>query len=178
MRIISGKYKGRLLKAPAGDLTRPTAAKIKEAIFSMLGSCEGLSVLDLFAGSGQLGLEAMSRGAKKLVLVDSRTAAVLRENTAKVGADGVGIIKADYQAALKRLAGEKFDLVFLDPPYNSDYLDKILPVLPAYLARAAVVVVETVPDKPLPVVGLEVVKRRTYGKTTEIVIYQTAGEQE
>lgn len=123
MRIIAGDAKGRTLKAPVGNDTRPTSDKVREALFSILmREVPGSRVLDLFGGTGALGLEAMSRGAESCIICDVSVKAIMsiRENVAAVMKErpGVTVIKADYRTALNSLVGNKFDLVFLDPPYR------------------------------------------------------------
>ena len=128
MRIITGKAKGTKLCTLEGeDVTRPTSERAKEAIFSMIQfEIEGRRVLDLFAGSGQLGLEAMSRGAEYAMFVDaSRDAmAVVKKNAEKTHFfTECGYLVSDYRSYLRKAAGrERFDIVFLDPPYRSDDL--------------------------------------------------------
>ena len=128
MRIITGKAKGTKLCTLEGeDVTRPTSERAKEAIFSMIQfEIEGKRVLDLFAGSGQLGLEAMSRGAEYAMFVDaSRDAmAVVKKNAEKTHFfSECGYLVSDYRSYLRKAAGrERFDIVFLDPPYRSDDL--------------------------------------------------------
>src|SRR5881394_1213907 len=116
MRIIAGEWGGRRLAAPPGRDTRPTSDRVREALFSILGPLDGARVLDLFAGSGALGLEALSRGAAQATLVERAPAALraLRENVAEV-------VAADARAYLRaaREQGAQYDLVFLDPPYNA-----------------------------------------------------------
>ena len=125
MRIIAGEAKGRTLFAPQGAQTRPTSDKIRGSMFNILGArVPGARVLDLFGGSGALALEALSRGADAAVIADSSRAAVqaIERNARSVLKDEFDsrcrILKADYRAALSQLAGEAFDLVFLDPPYR------------------------------------------------------------
>ena len=119
MRIISGAWRGRTLEAPPGLTTRPTADRVREALFSMLasrlGSFEDLRVADLFAGSGALGFEALSRGAAHATFVESgaAAAAVIRRNAAKLGAD----VKILGGSAMALPRSEPFDLIFADPPY-------------------------------------------------------------
>lgn len=121
MRIIAGEWRGRPLKAPPGTATRPTADRVRETLFSMLvsriGSFEGLRVADLFAGSGALGFEALSRGAAEAVFIDSdpAAAAIIRANAAALGA--VDRIRALGGSALALPRSKPFDLVFADPPY-------------------------------------------------------------
>ena len=122
MRIIAGEWRGRPLDAPPGQATRPTADRVRETLFSMLasrvGSFDGLRVADLFAGSGALGLEALSRGAAFATLVekDSAAAAAIRRNAERLGA--AGRIRILGGSALALPASEPFDLVFADPPYS------------------------------------------------------------
>ncbi|MBQ3013904.1 MAG: 16S rRNA (guanine(966)-N(2))-methyltransferase RsmD [Clostridia bacterium] len=131
MRIITGKARGTKLNTLSGEATRPTAERTKEAVFSMLqNEIAGARVLDLFAGSGQLGLEALSRGAEYAVFNDSsrEAAAIIRANVEKTHfADACEVLSTDWQAALRRLAGrERFELSFLDPPYAGGFLPKVL----------------------------------------------------
>ena len=134
MRIITGKAKGITLKTLDGNATRPTAERVKEAVFSMIQfDIEGRSVLDLFAGSGQLGLEALSRGAQSSVFVDkSRDAiGIIKSNIEKTKfTEQSEVYQADYLDFLKRYSHKKFDIVFLDPPYN---LKMYTPALKAML---------------------------------------------
>ncbi|MDO8736807.1 MAG: 16S rRNA (guanine(966)-N(2))-methyltransferase RsmD [Thermoleophilia bacterium] len=122
MRIIAGTCKGTIIAAPKGSHTRPTADKVRGAIFNMLGDVSGLTVLDLFAGSGALGLEALSRGAAAAVLADSgvAAAAVIQKNIAKLRMENVRMTRRDYLQILKQAAkkGERYDLIFVDPPYK------------------------------------------------------------
>ena len=121
MRIITGSAKGIRLRTLEGDATRPTAERVKEAVFSMIQfDIEGRSVLDLFSGSGQMALEALSRGAASATLVDkSRDAiAIIRDNAAKAKlADKCAIFQSDYLDFIRRSAGKQYDIVILDPPY-------------------------------------------------------------
>lgn len=121
MRIITGSARGTKLLTLSGDATRPTAERTKEAVFSMIQfDIEGRRVLDLFAGSGQLSLEALSRGASDAVLCDSSkdAAEIIKKNTERTRmTDRVKLFSCDYLKLVPRLAGNQFDLVFLDPPY-------------------------------------------------------------
>ena len=131
MRIITGKARGTKLNTLSGEATRPTAERTKEAVFSMLqNEIASARVLDLFAGSGQLGLEALSRGAEYAVFNDSsrEAAAIIRANVEKTHfTDACEVLSTDWQAALRRLAGrERFELSFLDPPYAGGFLPKVL----------------------------------------------------
>jgi 16S rRNA (guanine(966)-N(2))-methyltransferase RsmD len=142
MRIISGEARGRRLRAPRGAATRPTADRVREALFNILGSAAGLCVLDLFAGTGALALEALSRGAAHAVLVDYAEAAarVIQANLAPLGyQDRARVLRLDVARALRLLErqGARFDLVFVDPPYRdsadplrvADLLERLAPTL-------------------------------------------------
>ena len=150
MRIITGRARGTKLQTLAGEATRPTAERTKEAIFSMINfDIAGARVLDLFAGSGQLGLEALSRGAKSAVLNDSsrEAAAIIRANAEKTRlVDSCEILSTDWQPVLRRFSGrEKFNLVFLDPPYAGGFLPKVLAKMIEWdlLSDGAVIVCES-----------------------------------
>ncbi|WP_332262381.1 16S rRNA (guanine(966)-N(2))-methyltransferase RsmD [Paenibacillus sp. GSMTC-2017] len=132
MRVIAGVARGRALKAVPGTNTRPTTDKVKEAIFSMIGPYfDGGTVLDLFAGTGGLGIEAWSRGADKIILVDKEKTSIdiIRLNVKTAGAESaVEIYRNDAERALKALSKRdlKFTLVFLDPPYRMTEMDKLM----------------------------------------------------
>ena len=122
-RIIGGTAGGRRIKAPAGDSTRPTSDRVREALFSAIdsefGSINGLRFLDLYAGSGAVGLEARSRGAGVVTLVehDRRTAALIRQNVKALGFSGVDVVVSSAARALAQPPRAPYDIVFLDPPY-------------------------------------------------------------
>ncbi|MFC1650558.1 16S rRNA (guanine(966)-N(2))-methyltransferase RsmD [Candidatus Latescibacterota bacterium] len=122
MRIIAGKLRGRKIKAPKGLTTRPVLARIREALFNVLGDIEGTRVLDLFAGTGAVGIEALSRGAESLVAVekDFRQYRIIMDNLSIMGIEAE-VIRTDVKTALEKLstAGRMFDFVFADPPYES-----------------------------------------------------------
>ncbi len=131
MRVISGKYRGKNLIGFDIDGTRPTMDRIKESMFAMIqNKINGSVVLDLFAGSGSLGIEALSNGAKSIYLVDNNIELIniIKKNTS--GMDNVSIIKSDYRDALNNFKDIKFDIIFLDPPYKlnliNDAIDKII----------------------------------------------------
>ena len=123
MRIITGKAKGINLKTPTGDLTRPTSDRVKEAVFSMLQfDIEGRTVLDLFAGTGQMGLEALSRGAREATFIDKSKEAIklIKENAEKTHLlENAIIFQIDYLEFLQKNIGKTYDIIFLDPPYAS-----------------------------------------------------------
>ena len=132
MRVITGIARGRRLKEPVGMETRPTADRVKEAIFSSIQfEVEGRKVLDLFGGTGQMGIEALSRGATHCTFVDlqKQAVAIIRENVNSTGfADQSTVIQGDALAFLSRCR-EKFDLIFLDPPYDSGLLEKAMELI-------------------------------------------------
>lgn len=188
MRLTGGLDRGRRLKAPRGLRTRPTAAKIREAIFNILGPPPEGAVLDLFAGTGALGLEALSRGARKVVFVerDRHALAVLRQNLRELGAESRStVIAADVCTGIRRLAvsishedrfsEDRFSWVFMDPPYANE-VDDILAELSDkdLLAGCAVVIVEH--DKrhrpPASIGGLFLTDHREYGDT-ELSFYRS-----
>ncbi len=170
MRIISGLYRGRPIIAPKGDTTRPTADRTREALFSMLtsrlGSFEGLRVLDLFAGSGALGLEALSRGAASCTFVEQDSAALdcLRTNITKLGATGADV-RAQSVMALGP-APAPYDLILLDPPYESGAgivaLERLLRL--GWVAPGALASVETTKKEMIIVEGFDVDVERIHGK--------------
>ena len=129
MRVITGKARGVQLKTPEGMLTRPTADRVKEALFSIINfDIPGASVLDLFGGTGQLGIEALSRGAEKAVFVDACEDAckIIRENLRRTKLETQGrVIRSDYLDYLKHCK-EKFDIILLDPPYAEVFLENAL----------------------------------------------------
>jgi 16S rRNA (guanine966-N2)-methyltransferase len=160
-RIIAGRAGGRRIETPKGDATRPTSDRVREALFSGLDArrvLDGAAVLDLFAGSGALGLEAASRGASQVVLVDSsrRAVAVARRNAAGLGLDGVRVVHAPvlrYLAVLPRASERPADVCLLDPPYalDEDALAQVLLALDGgHLAPGALVVVERDGRSPEP----------------------------
>lgn len=178
-RIISGVAGGRRLRTPSGSSTRPTSDRVREALFSRLehrGLLDGTHVLDLYAGSGALGLEAASRGASLVVLVESHrpAAAVIRANIASLGIDGARVVTdtALHALTVGPVDGIRMDLVLLDPPYDVGEAD-LAAVLTAlvdrgWLAPEAFVVVERAARTPQPSwpAGLELSGERRYGDTT------------
>ena len=132
MRVITGKARGVVLKTPKGMHTRPTADRVKEALFSIIQhDIPTARVLDLFAGTGQLGIEALSRGAKSAVFVDERAdaCALVKENLSKTRLlDDAKVLRSDYAAYL-RGCREKFDIIFLDPPYAEVFLENSLKMI-------------------------------------------------
>jgi 16S rRNA (guanine966-N2)-methyltransferase len=183
VRIVAGRWRGRALRAPKGLAVRPTSDRVREAIFDILGErVSGTSVLDLFAGSGALGLEALSRGASRAVFVESDPAAfaVLRENVETLGAVESEAWRLDYRQALRRLRARsmRFDLVFLDPPYRKGLAsDSSAALCRADMVRAggAVVVEEAVraPEASFPE-GWVLSTDRRYGDTRVMLFEMSA----
>ena len=132
MRVVAGSARGVVLKTPDGMQTRPTSDKVKEAMFSIIQfDLPGAQVLDLFGGTGQLGIEAVSRGAKRAVFVDHREEAcrLIKENLARTKLlEQCSVIRSDYLAYLKRCK-EKFDIILLDPPYAEVFLENSLKMI-------------------------------------------------
>lgn len=173
MRVIAGRLGGRRLKAPRGRVTRPTSDRVREAVFALLGDVEGASVLDLFAGAGGLGIEALSRGAAHAVFVDRDTRALraLKANlaTLRIAPNVAEVRGANALAALRsaRAREETYDLVFIDPPYSQahDWGPELSTVLPQLLAPAARVVVESDRRAQLEL-RVRVEQERRYGDTS------------
>ncbi|MBK5265661.1 MAG: 16S rRNA (guanine(966)-N(2))-methyltransferase RsmD [Alphaproteobacteria bacterium] len=169
MRIIAGQWRGRIIDAPKGDATRPTADRTREALFSMLtsrlGSFDGLAVADLFAGSGALGLEALSRGAANCIFVEQDKIAVdmLRANATKLG------IRPDVRATSVLALGPApvpLDLIMMDPPYGTGAgavaLDKLNRL--GWVGPATWISIETGKGEPVEVAGFAIDADRTHGK--------------
>ncbi|MCH4893066.1 16S rRNA (guanine(966)-N(2))-methyltransferase RsmD [Sphingomonas sp. SFZ2018-12] len=170
MRIIAGTWRGRPLIAPKGDATRPTADRTREALFSMLtsrvGSFDGLRVADLFAGSGALGLEALSRGAAACLFVEQDRAALdaLKANVARLGATGADV-RAQSVLALGPVS-QPVDLMLVDPPYRSGAgnvaLDKLARL--GWIGPATWISVETARDEDVDATGFAIDAERVHGK--------------
>ena len=172
MRVISGTARSVPLKTLDGLATRPTTDRVKEAVFNIIQfQVEGRSVLDLFGGSGQMGIEALSRGAERAVIVDRSREAVLviRENLNKTRlASRAAVVQADYLDYLRRCR-ERFDLVFLDPPYAENFLENALNRISELdiLKSGAIIVCEKPAEKALTVEmpGFSRSREYRYGKT-------------
>ena len=169
MRVIAGSRGGRALAAPEGRATRPTSDRVREALFSILADVCGAAVLDLYAGSGALAIEALSRGAARATLVDSAPAAVaaIRRNLAALDLDAL-VRREDARVFLRAAlrSGPQYDLVFLDPPYRhaSDLGAELSADLGALLAPGARVVAESDRRSPLRL-DLPLLDERRYGDT-------------
>lgn len=179
MQVITGKYRGRKLKSP--DSARPTLQRVKISLFSMLNGYEfeGARVLDLFAGSGALGIETLSRGASFVTFVDQDKGAnkCISENLRNIDKTYYTLLNQDYLSALKSLRGEKpFNFVFLDPPYASGAAVSAAEIMDRYnlIADNGVVVVETESGgHEITIKGFNLVKDRSYG-TARILIFEKA----
>ncbi|MBO4897295.1 MAG: 16S rRNA (guanine(966)-N(2))-methyltransferase RsmD [Clostridia bacterium] len=176
MRVISGTARGRKLISPEGMETRPTSDRVKESVFNIISpDIRGAHVLDLFAGSGALGIEALSRGAETAVFVENSFTAqkVLKKNIELTHfEDRCEVFEVGFEKFLNS-ASEKFDIVFLDPPYKSGYYEKALGLLLALelLSDDGIVVAEYEYGQSLPIVsGFVVLKDRKYGKTSVAVL--------
>ncbi len=155
MRVITGKARGVQLKTPQGMATRPTTDRVKEALFSIINfDIPGAEVLDLFGGTGQLGIEALSRGAKRAVFVDAGEPAcrLIQENLRRTRLEGQGrVIRSDYLSYLSRCR-EHFDIIFLDPPYAEVFLENSLNRITEIdiLRTGGIIVAERPVGKELP----------------------------
>lgn len=173
MRVIAGKYKSRQLKTVKSNLTRPTTDRNKENMFNIIGPYfQGGNVLDLFAGSGGLGIEALSRGCDYLYSVDNQYAAfkVIKENMLSLKIENAKVFKLDYRKALKKFNEEniKFDLVLLDPPYGKGLVDGILEFLieNKMLNNKCIIMIEELKEVVFPTFEqLHLVKKNDYGIT-------------
>lgn len=180
MRIIAGSCKGTIIAAPKGDRTRPTADKVRGAIFNILGDVTGLTVLDLFAGSGALGLEALSRGAGEAMLADSAATALaaIRKNITKLKLENARAVRRDYLLILKDAAKKqhRYDLIFVDPPYRMHRViePELQRRLPGIIAPGGRVIIESDSREEISL-PFELAVDRVYGDT-RIRIFQTAGE--
>ena len=183
MRVITGSARGRRLKELEGLETRPTTGKGKEDLFSVIQfDIEGRRVLDLFAGTGQLGIEALSRGAESAVFIERRRDAlqVIRENLEACGmTDKARVVNGDAMSYLK--SGEKFDLIFLDPPYASGLLEQALEEIVRFdiCRRHGIIVAESAADKTLPPLAgpYALYREYRYGKI-KLTVYHRDGNED
>jgi len=183
MRIIGGEYRSRVLQMPKGAEVRPTQDRVREAIFNILGDVTGKSVLDLYAGSGAFGLEAISRGAGHATFVDnnSRCITAIEENVGALAMpeSKYNILRASVSVALPRFDkdGERFDLIFLDPPYHKDLAKNCLISIDYYdiLSEFGLVIVEHFKKDNLETElnTLEKITERKYGDTSVTVYRKT-----
>lgn len=168
MRIIAGERRGARIAAPKGDATRPTGDRVREAAYNLVGPVEDAAVLDLFAGSGAMGLEALSRGARRCVFVESDHAAcaVIHANLEKLRLTGAVVACKDVFQALRQERGAQraYDLILVDPPYGAwpDLEERLAGALPEVLAPDGLIVVET-SARVEPELPLSLVTSRRYG---------------
>lgn len=171
VRIVAGARRGQRVHVPRGVEIRPTGERVREAVFDVLGSVWGLTVLDLFAGTGALGLEAMSRGAGACVFVeqDRSVTVVLRANIEKLAySESCRVVEADYRRAARGFirSGEQFDLLFVDPPYRilAEVEAELAPMVGSLLSPQGVIVVEG-PQSIRSALGASPIFERDYGDT-------------
>lgn len=171
MKIISGKYKGRKLEGFDINGTRPTMDRVKESLFGTIQNyLQDSTVLDLFAGSGNLGLEALSEGAKKAYLVDANYKAIttINRNIQNIGIEAAEVIHSDYKKALMnfKTGNIQFDLIFLDPPYKTDYIEKSINLITenGLLQQTGIIVCESNSiDKIIFPNNYQILKEKKYG---------------
>ena len=180
MRIISGKARGTKLYTLEGENTRPTLDRVKESIFNIIqNEIEGAKILDLFAGSGAIGLEFLSRGAEKVVLCDKSKEAVniIKKNIAKTHMEeSTKVLNADFENCLEQLKNEQFDIIYIDPPYATDYIIKSLnKIIKLDIAKEETLfIIETDDEtrilKEVETVDVKIVDKRKYGRATIIFL--------
>ncbi|MCQ2406910.1 MAG: 16S rRNA (guanine(966)-N(2))-methyltransferase RsmD [Oscillospiraceae bacterium] len=182
MRVITGTARGHKLLTPEGLDTRPTTDKVKEAVCSALQfDFPGAKVLDLFAGSGQMGIEALSRGASSAVFIDAdpRALACIKQNVKACGfTERSAVLRSDAVSYLQRTT-ECFDIAFLDPPYRHGILSQILPLLAEKMQKNGIIVCEHEPECKLSerILYFDLQKQKKYGKII-ISIYRNLSEDE
>lgn len=182
MRVVAGTARGTVLKTPEGMLTRPTADRVKEAVFSILHfDVQDAVVLDLFGGTGQLGIEALSRGARRAVFVDHQQKAceLIRENLRRTRFTGQAtVVRGDYLQYLKH-SSEKFDIILLDPPYAENFLENALNCIAEIdiLGDNGIIVTERPLEKALDIrlPGFDRSRDYKYGKTL-VTLYRRQDE--
>lgn len=176
MRIIGGKYRSRKIKYLKNDEIRPTSDNVREAVFNMLEDVSNLTVLDLFAGSGSYGIEALSRGASRIYFndINRKAVSIITENISLLAENNKVVINnLDFNKALSNYlkADLKFDLIFIDPPYYQGIYEQILDLILPFLNTAGKIIVEV--DKSLKIANLakfQIAKDKTYGKKRIIII--------
>ena len=179
MRIITGQFKGLKLKTPAGLSTRPTSDRVKESLFSILGGLINFAdvetVLDIFAGTGALGLESISRGASSATFIDTATTEIIRDNITRARFNECKILRGDFEKILPRLSkqNQTFDLIFSDPPYSRGLAQKSLSLVENLnlLNAGGLIIIEHGTEETLES-NFELIRRITYGHTTAITILE------
>ena len=178
MKIISGKYKGRNIEGHNLDGTRPTMERVKESLFAIIQNyLDGAVVLDLFSGSGNLGIEALSEGASFAYLVDynKKASDTIKRNLNTIGIKDAEVINLDYKKALNYLKDKKIDLIFLDPPYKTDFIEQSIKLIDEYniLSNEGLIICENDSlDKIVYPDNYEVVKDRKYGDKWVVILKQ------
>ena len=167
MRVIAGLYKGRKLNEFKGNFVRPTSDMARESLFNILSTrVIGANFLDAFSGTGAVGIEALSRGAKSVVFNDLSKESVnlIKENLKKLGAIDNATIKSGDAVVLMRNSSVKFDIIFLDPPYNSSNAERILESARDCLVDDGIIIFED--EKPIDIIisGLKIIDKRKYGR--------------
>jgi 16S rRNA (guanine966-N2)-methyltransferase len=175
MKIISGIYKGRTLEGYNISGTRPTMDRVKESLFAMIQDyIKDSTVLDLFSGSGNLGIEALSNGAKVAYLVDNNNIAIktINSNIKKLNIDNAKVLKGDYKNILNNI-NTKFDLIFLDPPYETNYLEESIKLIinNELLKESGLIICESSSlDKIIYPNNFEVYKEKKYGDKYVVIL--------
>ena len=175
MKIISGKYKGRNIEGFTIDGTRPTMDRVKESLFAMIQNyIKDSNILDLFSGSGNLGIEALSEGAKHAVLVDYNFKAikVINSNLKTIGIDNVNVLNMDYKKAIESI-DEKFDIIFLDPPYKTNYIEESIKLITKYniLSNEGIIICESDSlDKIIYNDNYKCIKDKKYGDKYIVIL--------
>ena len=184
MRVISGTARGRKLKELQGMETRPTTDKVKESLFNIIQfEIEGRRVLDLFGGTGQLGVEALSRGAERCTFVDQRREAVslIRENLKLCGLSERSRVVQGEALSFLASCGEKFDVILLDPPYEGELLSRAVEAITRFdiLSEHGIIICESAADRLLPTLSspYEMGREYRYGKIKLTVFHRTGSEQ-
>lgn len=180
MRVITGIARGKNLKTLEGNDVRPTSQKIKEAVFSAIQfDIEGRRVLDLFAGSGQLGIEALSRGAKSAVFVDNSTASIkiIKQNIESTGFENSSKVYMSDYSSFTAMSRDTFDIVFLDPPYKQGFLVPALKSVLPLMSEYGIIICEYPSEVEIPesICGFAVAKTYRYGKIN-VSIYRKGAE--
>lgn len=177
MRIITGKVKGLKLKAPSGFSTRPTSDRVKESVFNVLNGMvdfsEVESVLDVFAGTGSLGLETLSRGASSATFIDFATTEIIAENIRRAKFENVAtILRGDFTKMLRKISRQQktFDLIFIDPPYKENLAETALELIGEFelLNSDGLIIVEYGADEILDTKNFESIRKINYGRTTAV----------
>ena len=180
MRIISGKARGTKLFTLEGENTRPTLDRVKESIFNIIqNEIEGAKVLDLFAGSGAIGLEFLSRGAETVALCDNSKEAIniIKKNIEKTHMEQQAkVFNMDFEKCLEELKNEQFDIIYLDPPYDTDYVKKsLIKIIQLNITKEeCLIIIETDDEqriqKQIKELEVEIVDKRKYGRATIIFL--------